>query len=395
MRPLEGVRVLAVENFIAGPYGSMLLADHGAEVIKVEPPRGDTYRAAVPHYEKDGARMSYSFLRVNRNKRSIVLDLATSEGRDAFLELVDTADVVWENLRPGAFERLDLGWEVLRSRNPRIVYASLTGFGSDDVLPSPFRERLAFDIVAQALSGMMYRVGHEDQEPLHVGTPVADTVSAILAALGVSLALNARQQTGVGQRVDISLYDAMVALNEQSVGYYSHFGEVPPRGASPTSAPFSSFMAADGYLAIGIASDEIWRRFCTVIEAPDLAEDPTLAHGIDRVKHAETRLRPRIEKWTRQFPVEEAVRLLNVARVPAANVQNVDDLFDCPHVEARKMLVELDDPVAGRVRLAANPIKLSDSYITPNRTAPQLGADQDRYLPRERDRDGTVDRCES
>jgi len=380
--PLEGVRVLAIENFLSGPYGSMLLADFGAEVIKVEPPEGDGYRRATPNYETAEGRMSYSFLRVNRNKQSIVLDLKTPEGKDAFLRLVDEADVVWENLRPGAMDRLGLGWDALHERNPALIYATISGFGHGDVLPrGPYADLPAFDIVAQAMSGMMTRVGEEGQPPLYLGAPIADQLAGVMAAFGVVLALRTAEATGEGQHVDIAMYDVMVALNEQSIGHYSHFGVIPKRGLSPTSAPYGAFRAKDGWFAVGIASDWIWARFCTAIGRPELVTAEGLRTGMERSANQDAVLRPLIEAWASTRTASEAAFHLTDAGVPAAPVQDVADLFTDAHVAAREMLTTLDDPVVGKLTVAGNPVKLGAHPHVSARTAPQLGADQ--YLVEE------------
>lgn len=390
--PLEGIRVIAVENYIAGPVGSMWLADYGAEVIKVEPPWGDVYRSAEPiDIDDEGRNMSYSFLRVNRNKHSVVLDLKQPADRESFLNLVDTADVVWENLRAGVFEKLGLGWDVLRERNPRLIYASITGFGSGDFMPSPFQNRPAFDIVAQALSGVMSRVGEPGMPPMFLGIPIADELGGILAGYGVLLALQARHLTGEGQRVDISLYDSMIAINEQSIGHYSRFKELPPRGKSGTAGPYGAFRCRDGWFVTGAASNDIWQRFCQVLDAPELASDARLENGVDRAALQESILRPYIEKWASDLSAEEVTSRLNEGGVPAAPVQNVADLFDCPHVEARKMIVAVDDPVSGTLYLAGDPVKLQSFPEPTYRAAPQLGADQERYGPDMKGNQGTHD----
>lgn len=375
--PLSGVRILAIENFLAGPYGSMLLADFGAEVLKIEPPDGDGYRRATPNYSNNHGRMSYSFLRVNRNKYSAVIDLKTDSGREAFLRLVDDADVVWENLRPGAMDRLGLGWDILHERNPRLIYATISGFGHGDVMPEgPYGAVPAFDIVAQALSGMMTRVGEEGQPPLYLGAPIADQLAGIMAAFGVTLALRVASQSGVGQRVDVAMYDVMVSLNEQSVGHYSHFGSLPKRGLSPTSAPYGAFRTANGWVAIGIASDWIWARFCHAIDRADLLSDVGLKTGMQRSLSQETILRPIIEDWAKERTSREVAELLSTAGVPSAPVQEIADLFTDPQVGVREMLIDIEDPVVGTLRVAGNPIKLGQSPHLPHRTAPQLGADQ-------------------
>lgn len=391
--PLEGVTVLAIENFVAGPYGSMLLADFGANVIKIEPPDGDSYRTAAPNYSNEAGRMSYSFLRVNRNKRSVVLDLKTEEGRVTFLDLVEEADVLWENLRPDVLDRLGLGWEVVHERNPRLIYASISGFGHDDVLKAGPKQRLpAFDIVAQALSGVMTGVGVEGQGPLYLGIPVADELSGIMAAFGVSLALRTVERTGIGQRVDIAMYDVMVALNEQAVGHFGHFKELPKRGLSPTSSPYGAFQTKGGWVAIGIASDSIWVKFCVAIGSPELATVEGMKTGIERSQNQELVIRPLIERWAHDMSATEVADLLNEAGVPAAPVQNVADLFQDPQVAAREMLIQLEDPVLGPLIVAGNPIKLGLNLEVPRRTAPQLGADQDfvKQIRRDKDSSGEV-----
>lgn len=375
--PLSGITVLAIENFLSGPYGSMILGDFGAEVVKVEPPEGDGYRVATPNYTSEDGAMSYAFLRVNRNKRSVVLDLKSSEGRETFLRLVEKADVVWENLRPGAMERLGLGWEVLRERNPRLVYATISGFGHGDVLPpGPYMHLPAFDIVAQAMSGAMLRVGEEGDPPMYLGSPIADQLAGMLAAFGVVLALRAVEISGEGQHVDTAMYDAMVAMNEQLIGHVSHFGQLPRRGLSPTSAPYGAFRTSDGWVAIGIASDAIWRKFCTAIGRDDLANAPDLATGLSRAANQETVLRPMIEEWASDKTAHDVTLVLSSAGVPAGPVQDVSQLFDDPQVAVREMLIDVEDPVVGTLTVAGNPIKISGSPRVPRRTAPQLGADQ-------------------
>jgi formyl-CoA transferase len=380
MKPLEGLRILAAEQFLAGPYGSSLLADFGAEVIKVEPPWGDPYRTAKPVFETDKGSMSYQFARINRNKNSITLRLDQKADRDRFLELVKTADVVWENFRPGVFDKLGIGWDDLRAQNPQIIYASISGFGHTDLLPSPYAERPAFDIVAQAMSGMMMRPGYEGLPPLYLGVPMADTLAGIMAAFGVALAIHARDQTGEAQRVDISMVDVMVMLNEPNIAYYSYFGKEPPRGASATSAPYGAYQCKDGWFVLGVSSDALFAKFCDVIDAPELASNEALATGIGRAEHRETIIRPRLERWSMQLTGEEASKILNAVGIPASPVNGVSDLFEDPHVAARRMLLTVEDPIVGTFQVAGNPIKMSGTIGVEARPAPVLGRDQDRYL---------------
>lgn len=380
MKPLEGIRILAVDQYLAGPWGSSLLGDFGAEVIKVEAPWGDANRSAQP-VQGEGGEMSYAFGRVNRNKNSIVLKLNEPEDRDKFLKLAETADVVWENFRPGVFDRLGLGWETLHELNPGLIYASISGFGHTDLLESPLYDRVAFDIVAQALSGLMTRPGFEGLPPLYLGMPLADTLAGTWAAFGVVLALQARNiNGGLGQRVDIAMYDVMIALNEQAISYYSRFGKEPPRGASPTNAPYGVFECKDGWFVVGVPGNAMFNRFCEAIDAPDMLEDPRLATGVLRSEHRDSVLKPRITAWAADLTGAEASAILNAAGIPAARVQTVADLFKDPHVEARKMLITLEDPILGTFQVAGNPIKLGDLTEVAANPAPVLGRDQERYL---------------
>jgi CoA:oxalate CoA-transferase len=382
MQPLEGVRVLAVEQYLAGPFGSALLADFGAEIIKVEPPWGDPYRSAQPVFRGEQGEMSYAFGRVNRNKNSVVLRLDEDGDRERFLGLVETADVVWENFRPGVFERLGLSWETLHGRNKGIIYASISGFGHSDLLASPYHNRPAFDIVAQALSGLMTKVGSDDLPPMYLGVPMADTLAGTMAAFGVALALQARaKNNGEGQRVDISMYDVMIALNEQSISYYSRFKKEPPRGASPTSAPYGVFECMDGWFVLGVSSDALFAKFCKAIDAPELASDERLATGVGRSQFRDSVLNPRIGEWASELTGAQACEILNAAGIPAAPVQTVADLFHDPHVAARRMLLTIEDPILGTFQVAGNPIKLSSLLQVPARPSPVLGRDQQRYLP--------------
>ncbi|MBI2321476.1 MAG: CoA transferase [Chloroflexi bacterium] len=379
-RPLAGVRVLAIENFVAGPYGSMLLADFGAEVIKVEPPEtGDGYRHVGIIRERDGQHASSGFLRVNRNKRSVALNLQAPEGKDLFRRLARQADVVWENLRPGVMDRLGLGYRVLAEDNPRLVYASVSGFGHTDIYQSPYTQMPAFDSLAQAMSGIVYRPGREGDPPVFLGFALSDTYSGVLAAFGVVLALQTRAITGRGQHVDVSMYDALLTLNEHAITDYAA-GEPITRGGAPASAPFGLFRVADGYISIGVVGQPIWQRFCAAIERPDLLSDERLRDGADRSRRQEDVLRPIIEAWGATRTRAEAVALLSSAGVPAAPVQTVDDILACPHVRERRMLLRIDDPIFGALDVVGNPIKFSDVPEVTADTPPSLGADTAHLL---------------
>lgn len=373
-RPLAGVRVLAVENFLAGPFASMWLADAGAEVVKVEAPDGgDFARSTSPvRTGDDGVAHGLSFLRSNRNKKSVTLDLKHPEGKRIFKELVCEADVLIENLRPGVMDRLGIGWDVLQGVNPRLVYVAVSGFGHSDVLPSPYSDRPAFDILGQALSGLMYRPERQGDRPTYLGFSLADIESGIQAAYGTMLALFQRQTTGKGSKVDISLYDACLVLNEISVAMYSVFKEPAKPGIHAVTAPFGTYRTSDGYIVIAVLGERIWERFCQAIGREDLLQDERFGSGVSRQRNLAA-LDAHIEPWLCARTRAQAVDELLAQGIPASMVNDVADVFDCPHVAARNMLMTLDDPVWGRVQVAGNPIKMSGVPEAAAVHPPELG----------------------
>lgn len=375
IRPLTGVRVLSIEHFIAGPFATMILADMGAEVIRVELPEGDTYRNNPPIYENENGKSSYSFMRANRNKRSIVVDFRTEQGKEILRKLIAKSDVLLENFRPGVLAKMGFDWETLRSLNPRLVYSTVSGFGHTDVLPSPMANEPAFDILAQALSGIMWRPTKRGQPPTYLGTPLSDEISGIMAAMGVLSALNLRHMTGEGTRVDISMYDSTVMLVESALIYWSHFKEEGGRGASSTACPYDIFKGKDGYFVVGVVGEPIWHRFCRAIERLDLIERADLSSGRQRAAVLDTFIRPLIEDWAADKTTAEVCAILKKAGVPCAPVQNVADLFECPHVAARNMILEFEDPVIGKVATAGSPLKFSAVPEVERNPPPQLGAD--------------------
>lgn len=373
-RALTGIRVLALENFIAGPYATMLMADAGAEVVKVEPPDGGDQARAVPPLRTTagGEPRSIAFLRANRGKKSVTLDLKSARGREVFLDLARSADVLVENLRPGALARLGLDYPSLRSTHPRLIYVSVTGFGHDDLMPSPYRDRPAFDIVGQAASGLMWRPERDGERPAYLGFPLADLYAATLAYAGALQALVQRGVTGAGQHVDVSLADGAVALNELSIALYGITGTRAPGGIHALAAPFGNFRARDGFIAIAVLGERVWEKFCAAIDRPDLLRRPDLRDGVSRHAHA-NELRALIEGWLASRDRATAVDRLNEQGVPAAVVQDVDEVFASPQTAARRMLVQVPDPAWGTVMLAGNPIKSSGSPEEPARAAPLLG----------------------
>lgn len=381
-RPLEGVRVLAIENYIAAPLASMLLADWGADVVKVEPPSGDTYRTFPPIERSSAGVSSASFVRLNRGKRSIILNLQEPEGRDKFIELARVADVLIENLRPGALSSLGIGYEELSLLIPRLIVVSISGFGQADVLPGPYQDMPAFDLLGQAMSGMTYATGRDGDPPAPVGFPLIDTTAADWATTATLLALRQRDQTGRGQHVDVAMYDVAIHLLEYQIGGYGWTGQLPLRanGRLASSAPFEIMRASDGYFAIAVSGQPNFERFCDAIGRADLLADPRMGDGTSRAQEMDGYLRPIIEEWISKRTVDEVLARFRECRVPASRVQSVGDLFECPHVAARNMIVRVPDPVLGEVSVAGNPIKGSDIAEPLLRPAPQLGANTDEVF---------------
>ncbi len=378
--PLAGIRVLALENFVAAPTTTMLLADWGADVVKVEAGAGDTYRSFPPLQRTAEGVSSVWFTRLNRGKRSLSLDVNAPEGRETFLRLAAEADVVVQNLRPGTLAKVGLGYDVLAAANPRLILVSISGFGQPDVMPGPYTSMPAFDLIGQAMSGITYTSGHEGEPPAPVGFPLIDTSVGDWAAMATLLALFSRERTGVGQHLDISMFDVGLHLNEYAIGAYGWTGSAPLRGRLASSAPFELVRARDGYVAIAVSGQPIFARFAAAIGRPELVDDPRFADGTLRSAAMDEFLLPIIEAWTTERTVEQVLDELGRSGVPASRVQSVGDLFDDPHVAARNMIVSVPDPILGEVRVAGNPIKSTTMPPLDVRRAPQLGADTDEVL---------------
>lgn len=379
-QPLTGIRVLAVEHFRMGPVGSMMLADAGAEVIKIEPPGTGEAGRNIVVVNREGERLPLLSSSLCRNKKGLSLNLQHERGKELFRELVKRADIVWENMRPGVLDRLGIGYEALKEIAPSLIYVSVSGFGHRDIYESPYWDWPAFDHIGQALSGFMYTTGSEDSPPLYSSGIVGDTIGGIIAAYGALLALQMRERTGQGQHVDVAMYDAMLTLNNYRISIYSLTGSKPLRGTLPTSAPSGPYKTKSGHVVIIVVGDHLWPRFCRLIGREDLLDRPELSLGFKRAEHNETILRPIIEEWASDKTAREAAAFLMAGGIPAAPIQDVEDLFHCPHVKSRQMLVEVEDPEVGRVKHVGNPVKLSGVTEPPPSPPPRVGEHNEEIL---------------
>ncbi|HZV52817.1 MAG TPA: CoA transferase [Candidatus Dormibacteraeota bacterium] len=361
--PLEGFRVLDLTHALAGPYCTMLLGDLGADVIKVEPPGGDHARRWGPPFV-DGE--SAYFLSVNRNKRSVVLDLKHEPARDAAIALALISDVVVENHRPGALARLGLGVEELRARKPELIYASISGFGQG-------RPTLAgYDQIVQGTSGLMSITGSPDGPPTRAGIPVGDIMAGMFTAHAILAALLERQRTGGGRTVDVALNDSLLAVMTHHAGRYFATGQAPGREGNyhPTIAPYGTFATRDGHLNIAVGSDEQYRRFCEALEAPELGSDPRFATNADR-QAVRAELTIEIERRLARRTSGEWLARLEAAGIPAGPIHDLAAAFSDPVAVERGMRVEVEHPTAGRVSQVGSPWKL-DGASSPVRLPPPL-----------------------
>jgi crotonobetainyl-CoA:carnitine CoA-transferase CaiB-like acyl-CoA transferase len=380
--PLQGVRVLDLTRALAGPFVTMLLADLGADVIKVEPPEGDITRAQGPFHPTDELH-AYGgyFASVNRNKRGIVLDLRTESGRKVLRDLARDADVLVENFRTGVLDRLGLSYEALARTNPRLVYAALRGFGDPRTGASPYTARPAYDVVAQAMGGLMAITGQPDGPPTKVGPGVGDILPAALTTVGILAALRRAEATGKGDFVDVAMYDAVLALCERVVYQHSYLGAVPGREGNdhPLLCPFGLYQAADGWVAIAAPGDRHWELLCKTMDRPDLIADERLHTNVARVQHREL-VRELLEGWSSTRTMSELEGLL-AHNVPMAPVNTIDRIVADPHVQARDMQLELEHPrVAHPLAVAGRPIKFASGKGVAPRRAPLFGEHTDTVL---------------
>lgn len=365
---LEKLVVLDLTRVLAGPYSSMLLADMGAKVIKIEVPvKGDESRVYHPIINGESAY----YMNLNRNKRSMTLNLKQEEGKKIFKEMVAKADIVLENFRPGTMEKLGLGYEELKKINPGIVYGSVSGFGHY----GPYKNRAGYDIIGQAMGGLMSTTGWPDGGPTRSGTAIADVLAGLSVTIGVLSAYINKKQTGVGQKVDVALVDSVVSSLEIINQIYLVSGRIPQRIGNryEASYPYDSFKAQDGDLVIGCGNDKLFALLTKVMNMPELSEDERFCSNPQRVKNNKD-LKPIIEDWLKDLTIDEAVGAMLEAGVPAGPINTIDRVVQDPHIAgAREMFVEVEHPIAGKMKIAGNQIKMNETPVIIDTPAPTLG----------------------
>ncbi len=372
---LSDLTVLDLTRVLAGPFCTMMLADMGANVIKIEQAgKGDDTRGMGPFQNGESAY----YMNLNRNKKGMTLNLKDPRGKEIFLEMVKKADIVTENFRPGTMEKLGIGYEDLKKVNPKIIYACISGFGHT----GPYKMRPGYDIIAQAMSGLMSTTGWPGGEPTRTGTAMGDVLAGLSSAIGILSAVNSRRITGEGQKVDVALVDSAVASLEIINMIYLVEGRVPQRIGNryESTYPYDSFKASDGSLVIGAGNDKLWQNMCKVMGKPELAETEKYLHVPDRVQRHEE-LKPIIEEWTTKHTVDDILEMLTDAGVPCAPIMTIDRIVKDPHIAGdRKMFVKTDHPVAGELTVTGSHIKLSETPSSVRTPSPLLGEHNEKIL---------------
>lgn len=371
---LRGVTVLDLTQVMAGPYSCQLLADLGARVIKIEPPRGDATRRFGRFGRGEDAM---AFHAVNRNKESITLDLKDPRGYEVFRRLAEQADVVVENFRPGVTSRLGIDYQTLARLNPRLIHASISGFGQT----GPYASRGGYDLIAQAMSGLMSITGERGSAPVKAGVPVGDMSAALFCTIGILTALVSRQHTGRGQQVDVSLFESALSLMLWETSEHWSTGGVPqPMGsAHRLAAPYQALRAADGHFVVGASNEGLWQRFCVAIDCEDLLTDPRFVENMDRMGHLDELVEV-LESRLAAQGVQHWIDVLLDAGVPAGPLYNTAEALADPHTRARDMIQTVQHPVDGVVKVLGPPVKLSDTPGRVRTAAPLLGQHCDAIL---------------
>jgi len=379
-RSLEGIRVVDLSHVLAAPTVTMYLADLGAEVLHIEPPIGDDAREFGPFAGDHDKNHSGYFISLNRNKKGLVLNLKQPKAKDILRELIKISDVVVENFRPTTMRKLGFGWEDLKKINPRIVYCSICGFGQDS-LPA-YSERPSYDMVAQAYSGLMSITGPEGGPPCRVGSSVGDILTGLQATIGILAALRHRDRTGRGQHVDMAMIDSVFATLENAVARYTISGEIPgPLGGThPSITPFQGYKTKDGsYVIAAIGTDALFVRFAKVIGRPDLPEDERFKTNPLRTRHREA-LNGILDPIMMTKTTPEWGEIFEKEGLPYSPINNMKQICEDPHIAYRKMLVDIDQPRVGRMRIAASPIRMSETPGEVYAPAPLLGQHTDEVL---------------
>lgn len=373
---LENLTVLDLTRVLAGPFCTMMLADMGANVIKIEIPNGgDDTRAYPPFREHNlqGERESLYFANLNRNKKGVTLNLKTPEGKELFKKMVSRADVVVENYRPGVMDKLGLGYDVLKEINPRIIYAAVSGFGCY----GPYHLRPGYDILAQAMGGMMAITGPKGGGPTRAGSALGDILGGLHVTIGILAAVNARTITGRGQRVDVSLMDSVIAATENTALKYLESGEIPPRMGNRYAAvsPYDGFRCKDGVVIIACGNQKLYNKLCTeILDRPDMITNPRFVDMPGRLKYQDD-IQVVVEDWLKDKTMHEATDILLSHGIPAGPILDISQILADPHVKEREMFVEMEHPTLGHITVNGCAIKLMDTKPAVRTPAPALGQD--------------------
>ena len=368
-KPLEGLKVIDLTTALNGPFCTMILADYGAEVLKIEPLGGEQCRTWGPLDEKSGESGFFNY--VNRNKKGATLNLKTEEGLQLFYDLVKDADILVENYRGGVTKKLKIDYETIRKINPTIIYASGSGFGQY----GPITHRPCYDIVAQAMGGMVNLTGFKDTNPVKVGPSVADHVAGIYLAVGTLLALHHRDVTGEGQQVDVAMFDTIFSLLENALVNYTVGGFISERNGNvdPSIAPFDIFDCKDGFVALGVGNDKLFRTFCATIGHEELLEDPRYTTNELRCQNYVPDLQSVIREWCMGYTKSEVEAIMDEAGIPCGPVLNVKEAIEHPHIQARDMMVHCEHPTAGDQYFQGCVMKLSETPGSVDFPSPLLG----------------------
>ena len=368
-KALEGLKVVDLTTALNGPFCTMILADYGATVLKIEPVSGEQCRFWGPIDAKSGESGFYNY--VNRNKKGATLNLKSPEGLQLFYDLVKDADILVENYRGGITKKLKIDYETIRKINPRIIYASGSGFGQY----GPITYRPCYDIVAQAMGGMVNLTGFKDSDPVKVGPSVADHVAGIYLAVGVLIALHHRDRTGEGQQVDVAMFDTIFSLLENALVNYTVGGFIPQRNGNvdPSISPFDIYKCKDGFVALGVGNDKLFKVFCETIHREELLEDPRFASNVDRCANYIPDLQNTIGDWCKDYTKKEIEAIMDEAGIPCGPVLNVKEAIEHPHIQAREMMVHCQHPTAGDQYFQGCVIKLSETPGTVEFSSPLLG----------------------